>query len=96
LVKYANHGLLETSNATAENALRPVAVGRKSWLFASSNLGGHTAAVLFSLMASCKQNQVNPWQWLAYVLEVLPTTEPASLSGSATVPVHRPFPAVRG
>ncbi len=77
LVEYVNHGLLEISNATAENALRPVAVSRKNWLFAGSERGGHTAAILFSLMATCKQNRVNPWQWLAHVFEVLPTTDPA-------------------
>lgn len=77
LVEYVNHGLLEISNATAENALRPVAVSRKNWLFAGSERGGHTAAILFSLMATCKQNRVNPWQWLTHVFEVLPTTEPA-------------------
>lgn len=77
LVEYINHGLLEISNATAENALRPVAVSRKNWLFAGSERGGHTAAILFSLMSTCKQNQVNPWQWLAHVFAVLPTTDPA-------------------
>lgn len=77
LVEYVNYGLLEISNATAENALRPVAVSRKNWLFAGSERGGRTAAVLFSLMATCKQNQVNPWQWLTYVLERLPTTDVA-------------------
>jgi transposase len=77
LVEYVNHGLLEISNATAENTLRPVAVSRKNWLFAGSERGGHTAAILFSLMATCKQNRVNPWQWLAHVFAVLPTTKPA-------------------
>lgn len=75
LVEYVNYGLLEISNATAENALRPVAVSRKNWLFAGSERGGQTAAIVFSLMATCKQNQVNPWQWLACVLEQLPTTD---------------------
>jgi hypothetical protein len=51
------------------------AVSRKNWLFAGSERGGQTAALVFSLMATCKQNQVNPWQWLAYVLAQLPTTD---------------------
>jgi transposase len=74
LVEYTNHGLLNISNATAENAIRPVAVGRKNWLHLGSKRGGHTAATMFSLMATCKQNQVNPWSWLTHVLTVLPTT----------------------
>jgi hypothetical protein len=53
---------------------------RKNWLFAGSGRGGHTAAILFSLMATCKQSRVNPCQWLAYVLEVFPTTESADYS----------------
>lgn len=77
LIEYVNYGLLEISNATAENALRPVAVSRKNWLFAGSERGGITAAVLFSLMATCKQNKVNPWQWLSHVLGRLPTTDVA-------------------
>lgn len=77
LVEYVNHGMLEISNNIAENAIRPVAVGRKNWLHIGSGRGGKAAAVVFSLVATCKQNAVNPWQWLAYVLEKLPTTDEA-------------------
>jgi transposase len=77
LVEYTNHGMLEISNATAENAIRPVALSRKNWLFVGSERGGHTAAVLFSLLATCRQNGVNPWHWLAHVLEHLPASAEA-------------------
>ena len=76
-MEYTNHGLLEIRNATAENAIRPVAVGRKNWLFVGSERGGHTAAVLFSLLATCQQNRVNPWHWLTDVREHLPVTAEA-------------------
>jgi len=86
LVEYVNHGLLEISNNTAERAIRPVAVGRKNWMYFGSVRGGHAAAVVFSLMATCKQNAVNPFDWLAYVLEKLPTTEAADYP--ALLPFH--------
>ena len=76
-MEYVNHGMLEISNNIAENAIRPLAVGRKNWLHIGSKRGGQAAAVVFSLMATCKQNRVNPWAWLAYVLEKLPTTDTA-------------------
>lgn len=77
LVEYVNHGTLEISNNIAENAIRPIAVGRKNWLYFGSLRGGQAAAVAFSLTATCKQNGVNPFLWLASVLEKLPTTNPA-------------------
>ena len=86
LVEYTNHGRLEISNATAENAIRPVAVSRKNWLFVGSERGGHTAAVMFSLLATCQQNGVNPWQWLTHVLEQLPVTAEADYS--SLLPFH--------
>jgi transposase len=86
LLEYVNHGMLEISNNSAENAIRPVAVGRKNWMFFGSDRGGKAAAVIFSLMATCKQNGVNPWAWLAYVLEKLPVTDPADYP--ALLPFH--------
>jgi len=77
LVEYVNQGMLEISNNLAENTLRPVAVGRKNWLHFGSVRGGKAAAVAFSFTATCKQNGVNPFLWLAYVLENLPITDPA-------------------
>ena len=56
-----------TSNA-AERALRAVARGRKAWLFVGSDRGGDRAAVMFSLIATCKLNAVDPLAWLADVL----------------------------
>ena len=77
LCEYAHHGMLEISNATAENALRPVAVGRHNWLFFGAPRGGRAAAVVLGLLATCQQNGINPWQWLAHVLAELPKTDPS-------------------
>jgi len=56
------------TNNAAERALRGIALGRKSWLFAGSDRGGQRAAVLYSLIVTAKMNDVDPQAWLADVL----------------------------
>src|SRR5208283_5386764 len=60
------------SNNAAERALRCVAVGRRNWTFAGSDSGGKRAAAVYSLIATCKLNDVDPRAWLADVLARLP------------------------
>ena len=60
LTYYANDGWVEIDNNITENALRGVAVGRKNWLFAGSDSGGEHAAVLYSLIGTCRLNNVEP------------------------------------
>ena len=68
LCVYATDGDLAIDNNLAENALRRVAIGRKNWLFCGSDNGGHTAAVLFSLIATCQRHDVEPFAYLRDVL----------------------------
>ena len=63
LCRYTEDGRLEIDNNTAENAIRPLALGRKNYLFAGSETGGHAAALYLSLVESCKQNKVEPWAY---------------------------------
>jgi transposase len=65
---YVTDGDLAIDNNAAENALRRIAIGRKNWLFCGSDNGGHTAAVLFSLIASCARHEVDPFAYLRDVL----------------------------
>lgn len=65
---YGSDGDLAIDNNAAENALRRIALGRKNWLFAGSDNGGRTGAVLFSLIATCQRHGVEP---LAYLRDVL-------------------------
>jgi hypothetical protein len=65
---YCSNGWAEIDNNIAENALRGVALGRKNWLFAGSDAGGERAAVLYSLIGTCRLNGVEPEAWLRYVL----------------------------
>ncbi len=68
LAEYAENGELEIDNNLVENAIRPVAVGRKNYLFAGSHDAARRSAMIYSLFASCKKNDVNPLEWLTDVL----------------------------
>lgn len=68
LCVYVSDGELAIDNNAAENALRRIAVGRKNWLFCGSDAGGTTAAILFSMIATCERHQVNPFEYLRDVL----------------------------
>lgn len=64
LVRYTEDGDLEIDNNGAERSLRGVAVGRRNWTFFGSDNGGHTAAVLSSLIASAKRHHIDPFAYL--------------------------------
>ena len=68
LALYLEDGRLEIDNNLIENAIRPLALGRKNYLFAGSHQGAQRAAMMYSFMASCKLSSVNPWEWLTDVL----------------------------
>lgn len=72
LINYLHDGLLEIDNNLAENAIRPIALGRKNYLFAGSERGAQRAAMFYSFFGTCKKNDVNPFEWLKKVLEVIP------------------------
>ncbi len=78
LARYAEDGRLEIDNNRAENTLRGVALGRKNWLFAGSDAGGERAALIYSLIETCKLNGLDP---CAYLRDVL--------SGIADHPIKR-------
>jgi transposase len=73
LTRYTENGVLEPDNNRLERALRPIAMGRRAWLFAGSARGGRAAATLFSLIETAKLNQVEPFAYLRDVLRRLPS-----------------------
>ncbi len=79
LNRYIEAGYLSIDNNPAERALRMVAIGRKNWLFAGSDAGGATAAVLYSLVGTCKRYGIDPWIYLRDALTQLPTLPPERL-----------------
>ena len=66
--RFLDDGRICLTNNAAERALRGIALGRKSWLFAGSDRGGERAAAMYSLIVTCKLNGVDPRAWLADVL----------------------------
>lgn len=68
---YVEDGRLTIDNNMVENAIRPVALGRKNYLFAGSHEAAQRAAMVYSLLATCKLHQVDPYKWLKDVLQHL-------------------------
>jgi hypothetical protein len=66
---YLEQGYLQIDNNPVENSIRPVAIGRKNYLFAGSHKGAERSAMFYSLFASCKTHNIEPQAWLTYVLE---------------------------
>ncbi len=72
LNNYLIDGSLEIDNNPAESAIRPIAVGKKNYLFAGSSRGAERAAMFYSFFGTCKKNNVNPFMWLKKVLDIIP------------------------
>lgn len=77
LLRYLDDPILDIDNNLAERTLRMVAIGRKNWLFAGSEAGAERAAVIYSLVATCKLSGVDPFAYFRDVLRRI-TTHPAS------------------
>ena len=73
LTRYAETGDLPIDNNPVENAIRPIAIGKKNWLFAGSERAGQRAAVIQTLLGTAKLNGLDPAAWLKDTLEKLPT-----------------------
>jgi hypothetical protein len=69
LVRYTQDGRLAIDNNTAERSLRGVGVGRRNYLFFGSDTGGERAAIIYSLIETCRRNQIDPQCYLLHVLE---------------------------
>lgn len=72
LTRYTEDGVLLPDNNLLESALRPIAMGRKAYLFTAAKRGGHVAATMYSLIGTCKLNGIEPYAYLKDVLQRLP------------------------
>lgn len=68
LTRYVDNGRLEISNNAAERAIRPLAIGRRNWMFAGSDAGGERAAAIYTIVESAKLNGLDPQAYLRHVL----------------------------
>jgi transposase len=69
LTRYIEDGKLEIDNNLVENAIRPVALGRKNYLFAGSQLAAKNAGIFYTLFTNCKIHGIDPYEWLRDVLD---------------------------
>ena len=72
LIRYIEDGRCQIDNNLIENSIRPIAIGRKNYLFAGSHDAAQRAAMIYSFVGTCKQLQIDPEVWLENVLERLP------------------------
>ena len=87
LIRYADTGNLPIDNNSVENVIRPIAVGKKNWLFVGSERAGQRAAAIQSLFATAKLNGLDPSAWLKMVMEKLPTCPNSDID--QLLPFHR-------
>ncbi len=71
LGRFLEDGRLELHNNACERALRRIAVGRNNWVFAGSDAGGERAAVIYTVLGTCRLRGIGPWAWVRDVLEKL-------------------------
>lgn len=69
LIRYIDYGEAEIDNNLIENQIRPFAVGKKNWLFLGNERAAHTASFFYSLIQSCRINNIDPKKYLIYVLK---------------------------
>ena len=72
LTRYLEDGRLELSNNRAERSIKPFVMGRKNWLFANTPGGAQASAVIYSLIETAKENGLDPYQYLLWILQTAP------------------------
>jgi transposase len=87
LVRYTEHGTYLIDNNLIENAIRPLALGRKNYLFAGSHKAAQNTAMMYSFFATCKINQIEPLVWLTDVLHKIPDHKANALE--QLLPINR-------
>jgi transposase len=73
LTIYTSNGMLCIDNNPVENSIRPVAIGRKNYLFCGSHEAARRTAMLYSLLGTCKMHAINPFDWFKEILQRLPS-----------------------
>ena len=82
LEKYLLDGRLEIDNNRAERSIKPFVIGRKNWLFCNTQEGAKVSAVLYSIIETAKENNVNPFDYLTFVFRNAPNWDLANHHGS--------------
>ena len=72
LVRYLEDGRLELSNNRAEHSIKPFVMGRKNWLFSNIPAGAQSSAVIYSLIETAKESDLEPYRYLVWLLNIAP------------------------
>jgi len=90
-------GRLDLSNNAAERAIKPFVQGRKQWLFSNTPNGAESSSIYYSIIETAKENNLNPYQYLKYLLEKLPKAKTSDIESllpwSASLPDYCHVPA---
>lgn len=86
LIKYIDHGEVPISNCWIENQIRPFALGRRNWLFTGTPESANKAALLYSLIQTCRMNSIDPKKYLEYVLNKANAMRRGDISPTSLLP----------
>lgn len=91
LERYLLDGRLEISNNRAERSIKPFVIGRKNWLFANTPKGAKASAILYSIIETAKENDLDPYRYLSYIFSVAPNCDLKNEeSVNALLPINAP------
>ena len=91
LIRYLEDGHLELSNNRAERSIKPFVMGRKNWLFANTPGGAQASSVIYSLIETAKENGLDPYQYLLWVLQSAPILSQTDVSwAEQLIPANAP------
>ena len=93
LIAYLQDGRIELSNNRAERSIKPFVISRKNFLFANTPGGAQSSSVIFSLIETVKENSLDPYRYLSWVLNEAPKRAPSDPNWAATLlPQYAPLP----
>ena len=79
LQNYLKHGMLEIDSNLVENSIRPLALGRKNYLFAGSHDAAKDIAMFYSFVGTCSKNNIDPQKWITYAINNINDTKYSEL-----------------
>ncbi len=88
LARYVNDGRINIDNNLIENAIRPLAIGRKNYLFCGNDESAVRAAIIYSLISSCKAAGVDPREWMTDILRKLPVYKESKMDIKELLPMN--------
>lgn len=93
VMRVLEDGRLELDNSLAERAVKPFVIGRKNWIFANTAGGADASCILYSIVESAKLNGLIPFEYLKYILEIMPTMKLSEENIDRLLPWSKELPS---